>query len=222
MRYRDKTLNMEAHIHTLRWMIGLQLLVIAALWHGWERARGDVRIHIPPDLRSGAVIKANDIGPANVYAFAQYIVQQANHWPDDGSKDYGMQIFRLSPYLTPRFRSFLTADMAMRGKRGELSGRTRLIQIIPGHGYEERRVEILDDSTWIVWLDYDIKEYVRGMPVKQVSIRYPVRVVRHDVDPESNPWGLAVDGFAGEGPRHLAEEDLAGEETDEADRENAP
>ena len=27
------------------------------------------------------------------------------------------------------------------------------------------------------------------MTVKQTTIRYPIRVVRQAIDPESNPWG---------------------------------
>jgi hypothetical protein len=34
------------------------------------------------------------------------------------------------------------------------------------------------------------------MDVKQTQVRYPLRVVRYDVDREKNPWGLALAGFA--------------------------
>ena len=44
--------------------------------------------------------------------------------------------------------------------------------------------------------------------VKQTAIRYPLRVVRLSVDPETNPWGLALDGFATEGPQRLSEAEL--------------
>jgi hypothetical protein len=43
------------------------------------------------------------------------------------------------------------------------------------------------------------------MPVKQTAIRYPLRVVRYPVDAEANPWGLALDGFAGDGPTRIDE-----------------
>ena len=46
------------------------------------------------------------------------------------------------------------------------------------------------------------------MTVKKTAIRYPLRVVRHAVDLEANPWGLALDGFAAEGPRRLSEAEL--------------
>ena len=83
--------------------------------------------------------------------------------------------------------------------------RVRGMHEIPGHGYEERRVDVLAPGVWVVWLDLDLFESVKGMTVKQTAIRYPLRVVSLAVDPEANPWGLALDGFASDGPRRLTE-----------------
>ncbi|CAD6880583.1 hypothetical protein [Methylomonas albis] len=203
MRYHDVNSRLEAHIHTLRTVIAGLMVLLLLLGYAWHAARSDIRIHIPPDLRSGAVVKADDIAPAHVYAFAAYIFQQLNHWDRDGETDYGQQIFRMAAYLTPDFREYLSNDLAIRGKRGELAGRVRSIQPVAGRGYEDRRVEVIDPHTWLVWLDFTIQETVRGMDVKQVHIRYPITVVRYDVDPELNPWGLALSGFAGDGPTRI-------------------
>lgn len=207
MRYRREIDNVRAHVNTLRGVIALLAVLLLLLWYGWDHAPAYLRIHIPPDIRSGAVMAVNEVPPANVYAFAYYIFQQLNHWPDDGEKDYGAAIFRLSPYLTPRYRARLKSDLELRGRRGELAYRRRGIQELPGHGYEERRVDILDKNTWVVWLDLSVSEWVQGMTVKQTAIRYPLRVVRYDVDPELNPWGLALDGFTPAGPRRLKTSD---------------
>ncbi len=215
-RYRHEIDNVRAHLRTLWAVIGLEALIIAALWYGWSQAPKALTIHVPPDLRSGAILTVEAVPPANVYSFAFYIFQQLNRWPEDGARDYGRAIFRVSPYLTPKYRAELLADLALKGRRGELAYRVRGVQGIPGHGFEERRVDILGDGVWVVWLDLDLFESVKGMTVKKTAIRYPVRVVRHAVDLEANPWGLALDGFAGEGPRRLTAEDLAGEDrTDE-------
>lgn len=205
-RYKDENSTLKSHIDSLRIVIGVQVMLIFALWYGWHQSKNDIRVHIPPDLRSGAVLQADAVAPSNVYAFANYIFQQLNHWEKDGETDYGKQIFRMSAYMTPDFREFLTNDLELRGKRGELTGRQRGIQPIPGHGYEERRVDVLDFNTWLVWLDFSIDETVRGMDVKSLNIRYPIRVVRYSINPEINPWGLALDGFGGEGPQRLGDE----------------
>lgn len=210
MRYRDENSTLQSHINSLRIIIGFLLLLIVGLWYGWHQSRNDIRLHIPPDLRSGALLSLDEVPPPNIYAFAHYIFQQLNRWEENGETDYGKQVFRMAAYLTPEFRQFLTHDLELRGKRGELSGRVRGIQLIPGHGYEERRVDVLDRNTWVAWLDFRIEETVRGMDVKSLDIRYPIRVVRYDVDPEINPWGLALDGFGGDGPQRLNSETKAG------------
>ncbi len=206
MRYRDLNSSLGSHIATLRGIIVILVLINIFMWMGWRGASSDIRIHIPPDIRSGAIINADEISDVNVYSFASYIFQQLYRWPVNGEKNYGEQIFIVSPYLTPGFREELINDMETRSKNGELTGRVRFIQAIQGQGYEERRVDLLDNGNWIVWLDFNIQEYVNGMQVKNVNIRYPLRVTRFDVDPETNPWGLALNGFSGKGPVRLGDD----------------
>lgn len=209
-RYRHAIDNVRSHLRSLWAVIGIQVVVIAALWFGWARAPATLTVHIPPDLRSGAVLAVDEVPAANVYAFAFYIFQQLNRWPEDGASDYGRAIFRVAPYLTPRYRADLLAELEQKGRQGELAYRVRGVQEIPGHGYEERRVDCLDAQTWVVWLDLDILESVKGMTIKRTAIRYPLRVVRYAVDLDANPWGLALDGFADEGPRRLTPAELKG------------
>ena len=216
-RYRHEIDNVRAHLRSLWAVIGLEALIIFALWFGWSQAPKELTVHVPPDLRSGSTLAIDQVPPANVYSFAFYIFQQLNRWPEDGGKDYGRAIFQVSPYLTPKYRAEVLADLERKGRKGELAYRVRGVQEIPGHGFEERRIDILDDDVWVVWLDLDLLESVKGMTVKKTAIRYPLRVVRHAVDLEANPWGLALDGFAGEGPRRMTGAELNGE--DEAEEE---
>ena len=207
-RYRLEIDNVRSHLRSLWAVIALQGLIILALWVGWSQAPKQLRVYVPPDLRSGAVLAAEEVPPANVYAFAFYIFQQLNRWPENGATDYGSAIFRISPYLTPRYRNDLIEDMELKARRGELAYRVRGVHEVPGHGFEERRVDVLSSDAWIVWLDLDLMESVKGMTVKQTTIRYPVRVVRQAIDPESNPWGMALDGYGSEGPRRLTDAEL--------------
>ena len=206
-RYRYEIDNVRNHLRSLWAVIGFLLIIILALWIGWMRMPGTITVHIPPDLRSGAVMALDEVPPANVYAFAFYIFQQLNRWPDNGAEDYGKAIFRIAAYLTPSFREQLIADMEAKGKQGQLAHRVRSLQTIPGQAYEERRVDVLSKESWVVWLDLELKESVKGMTVKKTTIRYPLRVLRYAVDAEANPWGLALDGYAAEGPQRLAAAD---------------
>ena len=180
----------------LQWLF-IAILAVALLLaiRGLQNAPGDLTLHIPPDLRSGASLRPGEVPPASVYTFAHYIWQQVNHWGQDGDKDYGAAIYRLQAYVTPSCREWLERDLKAKANNGELSLRTRALLEIPGHEYQETRVRPLSDRAWRVEVDYEIQETVRGEPVKKAGVRYPLRVVRFDANREQNPFGLAVDCF---------------------------
>lgn len=202
-RYRYEIDNVRSHLRSLWAVIGLLLAVIAGFWAAFMRLPSSITVHVPPDLRTGAVLELEEVPPANVYVFALYVFQQLNRWPQDGAQDYGEAIYRIAAYLTPAFREHLIEDMQIKARQGELANRVRSVQPMPGRGFEGRRVDVLSDDAWLVWLDLELNESVKGMAVKQMAIRYPLRVIRYPVDAEANPWGLALDGFGGEGPVRL-------------------
>lgn len=186
----------DAHIITLRLALGLLLVIIVALWYGWQSAPRHLTIHNPPDLRAGSTRPWWEVPPGNVYAFAFYIFQQINRWPVDGDRDYPRNLSALSAYLTPACRAQLEQDYRQRRDAGELRDRVRGVYEIPGRSFHHKRVEVLDRDRWTVTLDLTVDEYYRAEPVKRALARYPLSVVRYDVDAEKNPWGLALDCFA--------------------------
>ncbi|EKS4618397.1 TIGR03746 family integrating conjugative element protein [Salmonella enterica] len=188
----------DAHIVTLRLVIGLMLLVIAGLWYGWQSAPRNLTIHNPPDLRAGSTRPWWEIPPGQVYAFSFYIFQQLNRWPTNGEEDYPRNLTALTAYLTPACYTRLEDDYRQRRDRGELRDRVRGVYEIPGRGFRNKRVQVLDRDRWTVTLDLTVDEYYRAEPVKRALVRYPLNIVRYDVDAEKNPWGLALDCFAGQ------------------------
>jgi len=197
-RFKNEVAHLESHVRTLRWAAGALGVLAALLAVGWWSAPRDLTIHVPPDLRSGSVRKWWDVPPESVYAFAFYIFQQLHRWPANGEEDYARNIHALSAYLTPSCRSFLEQDFALRKDSGELHQRARGIYEIPGRGYgdaPEFRVRTLSDRAWVVTLDVSADEYYGAERVKRALVRYPIKVVRLDVDPEKNPYGLALDCF---------------------------
>jgi len=199
-RFRNEVARLEAHLKSLRLcaagLFGAMLLCGLGWWH----APRDLTIHIPPDLRSGSVRKWWDIPPEDVYTFALYVFQALNRWASNGEADYPRNIYTLSPYLTPGCQRYLKQDSTWRAEHNELRDRMRGVFEIAGRGYGDDstyRVRVLSPSDWIVTLDLDVDEYYRGDLVKRAFVRYPIRVVRYDVDPGHNPWGLALDCFAG-------------------------
>jgi integrating conjugative element protein (TIGR03746 family) len=199
-RFKNEITQLQAHIRTLRLGAGALLLVALVMGIGWWSAPRDLTIHVPPDLRSGSTRKWWEVPPESVYSFSFYIWQQLQRWPVNGDDDYARNIHVLSPYFTPSCQSFLRHDYEYRRTAGELRQRVRGIYEIPGRGYGEDptlRVKAVSDRDWIVTLDVTADEYYGSEQVKRALVRYPLKIVRSDVDPERNPFGLAIDCYSG-------------------------
>ena len=197
-RFKNEVARLESHLLSLRIGCGLLFVVALVMGLGWWDAPRNMTINLPPDLRSGSTRKWWEIAPESVYTFGFYIFQQLNRWPVDGEKNYPRAIQKLSAYLTPQCRSQLEGDAQKRQTAGELRGRTRGVFEMPDRGYAddpEQRVKVLSRDNWVVNLDLVTEEFYGSERVKQAFVRYPLQVVRLDVDPEKNPFGLALDCY---------------------------
>jgi integrating conjugative element protein (TIGR03746 family) len=198
-RFKNEVTHLQAHIKTWRLGAGALFALALVLGFGWLSAPRDLTIHVPPDLRSGSVRKWWEVPPESVYAFTFYVFQQLNRWPTNGEDDYARNIHALSAYLTPACETFLRQDYDDRRSAGELRQRVRGIYEIPGRGFGNdptTRVRVVSDRDWIVTLDVTVDEYYGAEQVKRALVRYPLKVVRMDVDPERNPFGLALDCYS--------------------------
>jgi integrating conjugative element protein (TIGR03746 family) len=197
-RFKNEVIHLQSHVKTLRLCsTGLLALVLMA-GAGWWHSPSGLTIHVPPDLRSGSTRKWWEVPPESVYAFTFYIFQQLNRWPSDGEEDYNRNLQSLSAYLTPECRSYFQMDYEQRRRAGELRKRTRGLYEIPGRGYgddPETRVKVVSHRDWIVTLDVNADEYHGTEQVKRALVRYAIKVVRLDIDPELNPFGLALDCY---------------------------
>ncbi|MCX9158086.1 TIGR03746 family integrating conjugative element protein [Niveibacterium sp. 24ML] len=205
----------------VQWAIIAGLLVVTAFAiDGLRRAPSSMDLHIPPDLTNGAVVHPGEVPPPNVYAFTLAIWQQVNRWAKNGQTDFGTQIFAMSPYLTPSCQDHLTDHMNLRAGRGELSQRTRVLSEMVDRSFTPDRVQRLARGVWLVTLDTEIQETVHGQPVKQVYVRWPLRVIRYRFDPQTNAYGLAIDCSPKENPPSVI--DLAAEKAAAAGAADAP
>lgn len=195
----------------LQIIVGLLALSAFGIHMAW-RVPKTIDVNLAPDVRAGdTVVATHGVTPMptpNVYGFAYYIWQQINRWQTDGSQDYGAQMFSMQYFVTPSCQAQLKADMEGRHRRGELRQRTRQITEIPGLGFSTNRVIADGSNAWTVLLDMQVMETFAGQPVKNIFIRYPIRVVKFDVDRERNPWQLAVDCYGGNVPARLDPKDL--------------
>ncbi|HEY2454486.1 MAG TPA: TIGR03746 family integrating conjugative element protein [Scandinavium sp.] len=196
-RFRNGMAARDHHIASLRLACLLLFAGLVLCTLGWMRAPSELTIHNPPDLRSGSTRKWWDVPPSTVYSFAFYIFQQLNAWPANGEVDYPAKIVQMSPYLTPGCQDFLNKDAAMRKDNDEIRDRVRVVYEIPRRGYSSKSVTVESDNLWIARLDLVADEYYHTEPVKRALVRYPLKVVRWEGDPERNPFGLALDCYAG-------------------------
>lgn len=194
-KYTNALRSDRFHIQSLRIVIFLMTIICCVLGYGWYSVPKHLTIHNPPDLRSGSTRAWWEIPTGSIYSFSFYIFQQLNRWPTDGEKDYKRNIESLSAYLTPQCYQFLINDYKQRNILGELRNRVRGVYEIPGRGFSQDRVKINSQDDWDVTLDLSTDEYYLDNPVKRVLVRYPLHIVRHDVDPEANPWGLALNCY---------------------------
>ena len=212
-QYLDALASERSHNRRLLGL-NLTLAVVAVIGMAllWAQPR-QLDLHLNPDLRAGERVSVNHgtapIPNPNVYSCAYYVWQQVNRWQADGHADYGKQIYDFQPYLTPRCQAQLQADMEMRNRAGELRMRTRQIGEIPGLGFADNRVIGEGPSAWTVLLDMQVQETFRGQAIKDTFVRYPVRVVRYDVDRQRNPFKLAVDCFGNNRPARIDVRDSA-------------
>ena len=163
---------------------------------GWMTAPQTLRVHVPPDLSNGAVLNRGEIRKGNIYSFAFYIWQQLNRWEKSGVTDYEDKIHMLQAYLTPSCFQDRLDDFEIRKARHELDRRERSIWEIPGRGFNKERVYVEGPDSWVVYLDMHINETMLGETIKERFVNYPIRVVRYNIDPEKNAWGLALDCLA--------------------------
>lgn len=216
-RFKNEVRHLLSHVRTLRVVIGVMLLLILLLGVGWLRAPQTLTIHVLPDLRSGSTRLWWDVPPESVYTFGFYVFQQLNRWPVDGEADYTRNIHALSAYLTPACRAFLESDYRIRRDSGELRRRVRGIYEIPGRGYgDDPTVRVVSRDQWLVTLDVAADEYFGAEQVKRALVRYPLKVVRMDVDPEKNPFGLALDCYDG-APQRIVTVDSGSHKTQSTD-----
>ncbi len=195
IRYRDRII------------LGLFLSLAVAIF-GLARAPHVIDVYQAPDLRYGRVSKPGEIPSQMVYLFAKDIFTTLQQWNNDGSKDYEKNRFNLRAFLTPQYQKQIRQDIAERMDNHELRGRTREVTMAPGATFSEEMVKILGPDAWTVYLDLRVREFVDNRNVKDIYVRYPLRVVRYTISREFNPWQLALDGFSST-PERLVFDDEA-------------
>lgn len=201
MAFKKIKAENEKHIRYRNRLILALLLLNAFQTIGWMAVQRDITLHYPPDLRVATSRKVGDIEPSEVYAFTGQVFTYLNTWQENGAVDYPAQRKRLRAFLTQSYQKEILAEVDSLKDLGEIQNRTREIQPLPMDFYDDKKVQILSKSSWIVTRHYRIKEYLNGALVKDVPMTFKIKVTTYNVPHEYNPWQLALNGFAEEPAR---------------------
>lgn len=180
----------DSHIWTLRMalvIVGIITLTLAGILY---TRQNDFFLHIPPDLSQGAMIKPGELQAPNSYTFASYIWRSLNDWPVEGKKDYSANIKKFDCYLSPSFKKWIEDNEKKKSEAGEL-GRTRLLS--HHEAFSADMVNPIGNNVFHVALTMRLLERTEGLPIKDIVLLYPLRVV-----PDTrfcNEMGMALDGF---------------------------
>ena len=180
----------------------IKVLVVISLCLivGWMSAPSRIRIFIPPDLSSGATVKADQILASTAYNFAYVVWQEVNTWRNTGEADYKNNLGAYQYYLTKQFLSDLEEDQNELESSGQLD-RIRYMTGLSGAAFDPSFVKALSNNSWEVDLTMRVTEYKNNQIVKDVEILYPLKITRSDVAQSMNPYGLVLAGFASEPQR---------------------
>ena len=189
--------NQKLFIRILTLLNVVTLLIITYLLFSLNTAREHLQIDLPPDLSKGATVAVGERNIVTVYDFAHRIFQSIQYWNSNGEINYETNIKTNQNFLTPQYRAWLNRDYQRRLQAGELRNRERTLTPIPTT-WDAKRVQVLSKTSWVVYLDMKLTETYKGEIIKQLYLRYPMKVVQHDVDHQSNPWSLALDGYYSE------------------------
>lgn len=186
----------DSHIWTLRMALMLLIGLLAGVIYLFSAAKNDFTCHVPPDLSRGGKIKPGDLVGPNSYSFANYMWREINEWQASGKTEFAANIEANRCYLSVDFYNWLKKLEAHKKNTGELDRERRLVPI---QQFRPNMAKKLGDDLYVVYLDMRLTETVAGEVVKDIGMRYPLRVYADHRD--CNVMGMAVDGFESEPTR---------------------
>lgn len=145
--------------------------------------------NFPPDTSQGGKVMVNETPRHQVYGLAFGLFQKIYRCEKDCSVEFANNIRAYGYFYTDTYRQKMLSYAASR----EGYNRKRIRSISEHGNYKQSKVIPLGNGVWVVYLDVVEKEYIGSKKVRDAIMRYPVVMVKNDVDRENNPWRLAFD-----------------------------
>ena len=182
VRYRDRII------------IGL-MVILVLIASALVMIPTQISVYHPPDLsQNGQTTRIGEVPPSTVYAFAATFFERMMYCKDDCGQDYPNALISMKTYLTPE--CFNQLKDHYEANTGLYKNRTRSINADETDaGFRFEKVKQVDRSTWYVTENYFLQEHVRGTPVRQTLMRYPLRIVKSNASTQLNAFQLQLDCF---------------------------
>jgi len=195
MTFKNELANLHATIRyfiILNGVMGVALMV--SVGFSFKLYQG-LSITVPPDLRTGALIKPGTKQPEEVFAFTTTVFQALQNWRKNGIEDYPKNIDRSSAFITNEFRNTLLRDLDRKQKDGELQGITRQLALPAEYLFGSNTIRVINSNEWVVKIPLEVKEHVDGQLVKDIEVLYSLVVRRVRTDVARNAHQIAIDRF---------------------------
>jgi len=191
-QYQDKLQETRRQVDKREFLILLQfvlMLVLAVVaFYGFKT----VKVKIDPGLDASKTYVRGQVDDAYVYSFTDGLLQALYTWKDDGQEDYERNIETLKGFITPGCYESLKKDQKFRLTHGELRNRVRLmIPVQFAEGAEQVRFD--PPGKWLVRLQYDMQETIKGVPIKDGRYYWDVPVIKDSSRKHLNRFELSVD-----------------------------
>jgi integrating conjugative element protein (TIGR03746 family) len=194
VRYRDRII------------ISLVLMLVL-LSAAFVRMPNQISVYHPPDLAlNGQTTRIGEVPPSTVYAFASTFFERLMYCKNDCGEDYPNALINMKTYLTPG--CFNQLKDHYENNLGLYKNRTRSINADENDiGFSFDKVQQINKKTWHVTENYILSEHVRSMPVRDVLMRYPLKIVKSNASTQINAYQMQLDCFFDD-PKRINSDDL--------------
>ncbi|MDO4643124.1 MAG: DUF2895 family protein [Cardiobacteriaceae bacterium] len=183
-------------------LIVVNVLLAVALW----RLPKQMTVFIPPDVTRAFIQKADEIPPHAVYGFARTLWENLNYCNDDCANEYPEKLHQYQNYLSKSCQQEL--QIHFERNRSLYSYRSRVLVPTENAMYSPDSMQQLSTDTWLVKLEYILKDNVNGSLTRDNRVMYPLRVIKSYRPVDVNPLGLEVDCYFDKGPQTIEQYEI--------------
>ncbi len=181
--------------------IVMQFFYNAFAMTGWYNAPSEMDVHHIPGLQNIYTTKAGETPRPTIYSFGQSVWMIFNTW-EEGKKGYTDNLNAYRYYFTPKFYQELKEREKVLNAEGELKDRKRVLKPKLGKIFSEDDVlPFPAGDAWSLTMDMQMTETNKGVTIKDVIMRYQLRIVPYAIAKSKNIYGFAIDGFMEEPTR---------------------